>query len=534
MPAFNDLTDTTDIIHHSFSESMRTSLQTLRDLETRPSCYKVAAASLIHSCSTLDGSFTPTDNDIARGADFIIHDEISIYAARLAVCELSSAKASIPPPCKAFVPTIKTVKKTSWAGYLTSSGPTKPPQLYPEYDELTEQSLEQCLNALHSSNQAWTSFTSSKQNAAIMCHSMPGEIERDREIHLHKILSTVTENVVISLHNSKEDWQQFKAGFNELASNMRQTHLDLMDADEQRLEAARRIWAQWQADIEHISHGVQQIRTDVDQAHDSLQEYNQHVRASASQISGQFTNLAMQQRNEMQAITMDAEAFKDMILYVKEQVTQGLIKSLLDATHNLTYVNAMVSHLNHTIAGVQDRVDTLSDTADRANDKFDKLNTRFERFLDIFNGDWRGISHRLETAAAFAAYTAVYSLLSVGFWQQLAPFPGNVCAALATGLVLAYISTIYYSPIYLVTQLLSLLTTYSPILAGVASFVILALACLNRLRTGCWLPRRAHHSPISRSETVTHKTFSLPINDPRYVAQMVERQIQRETSAYVV
>ncbi|KAK5133845.1 hypothetical protein LTR08_007176 [Meristemomyces frigidus] len=533
-----DLIDTTDIIHRSFSDSMRSSLQTLRDLETKPSCYKIAAAALIHSCSTLDGSVTANDDDMSRGADFIIHDEINIYAARLAVCELSSAKVPVPTSCISFVPTVKTAKKTSWAGYLSSGGPTKPRQLYPEYDEITEQGLEQCLNALHSSNQAWTSFTSSKQNAAIMCHSMRGEIERDHEIHLHKILSSVTEDVVVSLHNSKEDWRQFKADYNELTSNMHQWHLDLVEADEQRLEAAQRIWAQWQADVQDISNGVQQIRTDVDQAHDGLQEHNRRLQDSSEQASGQITNLAVHHRTEMRSVSEETVALRDLALYLVEIFEQSVIKGAINATQNLQLVNLMASNLTGSITGLHERLHGLKD----AVKDVDNLKTSVESLSDVLNGNWMGAINLLETGAAFAGYAVVYSLLSVGFWQRFTPFPGNVCASLASGLVLAYTSTVYCSPLDAIGFLFQLLSpvinaamfdTWPTLVAGIAALIIVALGCLHRLLVGSWVPRFERQSPndieISLPVTAT-KTFRLPINDPKYVAEMVERQIQQEAS----
>lgn len=553
--AVTDLVDNThDLIRNSLSESMATSLKTLSDLETQPSCNKIATASLIHSCSTLDGSVTPTDNDITRGVDFLVQEEINVYAARLAVCELSSAKAFVPHACKAFVPTATTTKKTSWAGYLTGGGASKPRPMYPEYDEITAQHLAQCLSALHTSPQAWTSFTSSKASALNICQAMRGEIERDHTIHLHKVLASTTDDVVNALFDSRQEWAEFQAGFTELASNLRNVHLELVQNDEQRLAAARRVWAEWQADFEQglqdISTGLQNIRSDVQDAGDSIKTNNQRVNEAFQQTSAHVTELAVQHSQDMHTVSVEIVAAVDLIQYMQELIQQSVMQAVHNTTLILQIANSTASHVSGALTGMEGRLERMEGTANHVENKLEKsretadhLDNQLASFLDVLNISWVGATEFIiGTGLAFIGYTVIFGLLSVGVWQRVMPFPGNICASLATGLTLAYASTVYLSPLDALRYAVGLLfptegtpasSSWPMLYVSIAATAILLVCCIHRLLAGQWLPylrdRQALDSLEADAPGRRENAFRLPVNDPKRVAEMAERRAIRET-----
>ncbi|KAK4539907.1 hypothetical protein LTR36_009949 [Oleoguttula mirabilis] len=533
----HDLIDPTNtIIEHSLSDSMRATLKNLRDLETSPSCNKVATAALIHSCSTLDGSVTPNDNEIRRGIDMIVQEEINVYAARLAVCELQSAQASVPQACSAFVPTVKTVRKTAWAGYFTSNGPSKPRLVYPDYDEITEQGLQRCLNALHSNGlaQGWTSFSNCRTNAILMCNSMRGEIERDHDIHLHKVLATTTDEVVGALLRSKEDWAEFQAGFSELATNMREAHLELLQDNEQRLEAVRRFWAEWQAELQaglqDISTGVHGIQSDVDQARDSIRSNYQHLSEAFQQTSERVTDLTVQLGEGMHAVSEETVALGQLTQYVSELIQQGIVMGIYNATQSLEIANQMAIGVTGTLVDVTHRLGKLEEAADSV----DKLNAG----LNVLNGGWMGALGLLQSVAGFAGYAVIFSLLGVGIWQRVMSFPGNVCAALASGLALAYVCAVYYSPLEALHYACGILPSTMG-MTGLAAFPVLYMSmvaaaifftcCIHRLLAGHWLRRLGRQQILNDLETdMPGRRFRLPVNDPKRVAEMTERRAMRE------
>ena len=511
-----DLLNTNGIIQHSLPDSLRYTFNTLRNLDTKPSCHKVAAAALIHSCSTLEstlGETIPRDNgEISQGADSIISGEINLYAARLAVCELSSAKAFVPAACEAFIPTVKTIKKPTWAGYLTGKGASKPRKLHPEYDDITEQHLAQCLTGLESRPQSWTSFSNSKQNAVVMCHAMRGEIERDQQVHLHNVLANTTADVVSALMQSKQDWEDFKTGFSELSTNMRRTHLDLVQDDEQRLQAARVMWDQWQAELQtglqDIASSVQQMRSDLHQARNDLQDNSQHVQNTLLQTKEQITDLTVRHLQDLRDALDSVVALDEVIDYISQRMHEAISKAAYNVTQSLDTANALISNLSAGLTNITGRMDGLNDAADTV----EKLNSGLEALL---TGNWAGLHGLLEKAKVFGAYAVLCALLSVGFWHMIMGVIGSGCAAIATGLASAYVFTFLCDPIDAARSAAGHLHSalQSVAFVGIAASTIAVIYIVYG-----WIVRRraARQSQALVAYTGDVQTFRLPVNDPRF------------------
>ncbi|KAL8652902.1 MAG: hypothetical protein Q9210_002416 [Variospora velana] len=71
-------------------------LQLLESLRASPSCNRLAASTLIHSCQSIDGS--PSEAEESQ------EDLKSIYAAQLAICEIKDAGSKPPATCDHFLP----------------------------------------------------------------------------------------------------------------------------------------------------------------------------------------------------------------------------------------------------------------------------------------------------------------------------------------------------------------------------------------------------------------------------------------------
>ena len=125
-------------------------LDILSSMETLPSCHRLSTATLLDSCQSIDGSKPDASGEI---------DDIrSIYAAQLAMCEISGAGSSNPSPCKALAP----------------KGDSKA-RRYPSKDEIS-----QCLQALESRPQWWTSYSNNKQNAIVICQAARVDIDKGK------------------------------------------------------------------------------------------------------------------------------------------------------------------------------------------------------------------------------------------------------------------------------------------------------------------------------------------------------------------
>ena len=139
-------------------------LQLLNSMQKSPSCNRLATSTLLESCQAVDGSTTGMEESL----EYIK----STYAARLAICEISSTGLAIPSDCRPLMP----VDDPGRVGleWIIGSGRVKAAT----FGNVGNRQLSQCLRSLESRPQWWTSYSNSRQNAVIMCQAARVDIER--------------------------------------------------------------------------------------------------------------------------------------------------------------------------------------------------------------------------------------------------------------------------------------------------------------------------------------------------------------------
>lgn len=165
---------TSPMVHRPevFDEALRL----LTSLQSSPSCTRLAASTLISSCQ----SFTGTSKDADRSLpDFetALDDLKSIYAARLAVCELVGAGAAVPSVCAPLMPSDQAKDKRGFRAFL-KQGTGQRRTTETKHDEIGGQQLGQCLKSLESRPQWWTSYSNNRQNAVVMCQAARSQTEK--------------------------------------------------------------------------------------------------------------------------------------------------------------------------------------------------------------------------------------------------------------------------------------------------------------------------------------------------------------------
>ena len=151
------------------SEVYSQALSLLDSMKDAPSCNRLAASSLLESCQSIEGSTT--------GAESSLEDVRSIYAARLAMCEILSAGSAIPSQCKHFQP----MNAEPYQRGRTSAKSKGKPRAIGE-SEVQSRHLSQCLQSLESRPQWWTSYSNSRQNAMVMCQAVRADVEKGNSI----------------------------------------------------------------------------------------------------------------------------------------------------------------------------------------------------------------------------------------------------------------------------------------------------------------------------------------------------------------
>ncbi|KAI4185902.1 MAG: hypothetical protein L6R41_003839 [Letrouitia leprolyta] len=150
-------------------------LQLLESMRVSPSCNRLAASALIHSCQSIDGSSIDTEESL--------EDLKSVYAAQLAICELTDAGSKPPGPCEPFSP-----NKDFQLGRKLSHDANR----HGGMPDALKKKLGLCLQSLESRPQHWTSYSNNRQNAVVMCQAARMHIEKDDLIKLHKNMVDTT------------------------------------------------------------------------------------------------------------------------------------------------------------------------------------------------------------------------------------------------------------------------------------------------------------------------------------------------------
>ena len=156
------------------------------------------------SCQELGGKAN-SDPEVNQKLNMIR----SIYAARLAICELEGASTLIPQPCIAITASIRT-PSTSGFRFLR-----KPTSHHLDEKKLPKRDLELCLKALESRPQWWTSYSNNRQNAIVICQASRAETEKEEILGLHHSLTESTiklnEGLQEALHQAEKTAAEHQA-----------------------------------------------------------------------------------------------------------------------------------------------------------------------------------------------------------------------------------------------------------------------------------------------------------------------------------
>lgn len=149
--------------------------QVLDSMASSPSCNRIAAMRLLTSCQTV-GNDKGSDADTHEVLDLIR----SVYAARLAICELRGTGTVIPSACIPVTVSPPAAEKGRF-GFTTKSAPPDTGR-----DSIPKELLWPCLQALESRPQWWTSYSNSRQNAMVICQATRMEREKEELLDLHR------------------------------------------------------------------------------------------------------------------------------------------------------------------------------------------------------------------------------------------------------------------------------------------------------------------------------------------------------------
>lgn len=219
-------------------------LTLLDSMQNAPSCNRLAASTLLDSCQSIEGS--------TSGAESSLEDVRSIYAARLAMCEIVRAGAAVPSHCKPFQHLNGNARQrvqdgTGGVGRNKQTGA----------NEVDSRHLSQCLQSLESRPQWWTSYSNSRQNAVVMCQAVRADVEKGEPFCFHECdPAHISTDDLIRLHKS-----------------MAQTSSEVHSALSKALQKADESLSQQAAFATALRTFQQQLLQDLDSANAEAQSY---------------------------------------------------------------------------------------------------------------------------------------------------------------------------------------------------------------------------------------------------------------------
>lgn len=233
-------------------------VQLLDSMKSSPSCNRVAVTRLVTSCQFTGGK----DTSDSPTYEYETLDRIrSMYAARLAICELNGAGASVPAPC---LPVVVFPPPKSRFRFSFTNKP-QPPDT--GIDLLPDNILGQCLKALESRPQWWTSYSNNRQNAMVICQAARIEVEREELLDLHRAIvktsSKLHEGLEAALHNADMEMSRHNTFLEEVRGMQERLAADLEKSASVTQNALDRL-------LQEIWSGLDSIATSASSVMDNL------------------------------------------------------------------------------------------------------------------------------------------------------------------------------------------------------------------------------------------------------------------------
>ncbi|PYI36603.1 hypothetical protein BP00DRAFT_386567 [Aspergillus indologenus CBS 114.80] len=162
-------------------------------MKLAPSCNRLAVSELVSSCQSIGRRAEKQDTDIYLDLELVR----SLYAARLAICELREAKAAAPDACSSLM--IGPPQKRGRFGFIFSDRIR-----FSAPDVIQKPHLESCLQSLETRPQWWTSYSNSRQNAVVICQAARDETEKEELLELYRTILNSSTELERGLHEALE------------------------------------------------------------------------------------------------------------------------------------------------------------------------------------------------------------------------------------------------------------------------------------------------------------------------------------------
>ncbi|KAI9769085.1 MAG: hypothetical protein M1840_004436 [Geoglossum simile] len=231
-------------------------LSLLTSLESSPSCNRLATSTLIKSCQTLGGPSESAGQE-QENPEALLDNVKSIYAARLAVCELVEAGTPAPAQCSPIMAKKPARKQYGFGNYLGRNGrPKNGGGGTGGYSSVSPERLGHCLKSLESRPQWWTSYSNGRQNAIVICQAVRIDIEKDDLLSLHKSMVGVTSDLSSALSGVLQESGTQLADHMAFAEAVQKFQSQVLSDLEGASSKAQGLFAKFKQDVDSMTQTV--------------------------------------------------------------------------------------------------------------------------------------------------------------------------------------------------------------------------------------------------------------------------------------
>ncbi|KAL4770487.1 hypothetical protein BDW60DRAFT_209148 [Aspergillus nidulans var. acristatus] len=380
-----DLVTFLDSRTRKHNELFTKAVQLLETLNSSSSCNKLAATKLVSSCKSIGRNAESTG-----GSDTYLTLESvrSLYAARLAICELREAGIPTPSACRS-VDRFQSPRRGLWGR------PTRNSFVTDEFDNIPKSDFEPCIRVLESRPQWWTSYSNSKQNAVIICQASRIEIDKEDILEtynsiLHssaKLSDGLYEALRIAAEESaksrafaqstellrKEMLREMQESTSTLLERMFhnfETRLGLLtEALSSTLKRFRLGLSSLEGDIQNSSNSAESLRHMLQYIHDESLLRSEQIALTQQQNAEKHNELALSLQSKLKSIT------KDDITELRQEV--GNIDSSLE------WLYARIVRIYEQEASVSERLRGIASSLAEFQQRADNLDKVQQRQYEI-------------------------------------------------------------------------------------------------------------------------------------------------------
>ncbi|KAL4780435.1 hypothetical protein BJX76DRAFT_364322 [Aspergillus varians] len=423
----NDHSEDVDLISFLNSRTQKhddlftEALKLLESVSSSPSCNKLAATKLVTSCKSIKRNpESPGSSDTYLALENVR----SLYAARLAVCEISGAGISIPSPCQPM--NVSPSPKKGLFGFYTKQNSASS-----DTDPVSKEDLEPCLRSLESRPQWWTSYSNSKQNAMIICHASRSEIDQENILETY---NTILQSSAKLSDGLQEALKMAAEGYAKGRTFMQSTELLRNEALQAIEESTSSLLVRLSQNLEaRFGSFIENIFSVLNSVHAGFSELQTNIQNSSSEVNAlrhmlQCIHDELLLRSEQIALTQRQNAA------TQDELALSLRSKLQSITQrDITKLSQDVEILDSSLEWLYGRMAQIIEQEESFSERLGSIGSSLEEFqLRVDNlGKIQQRQYEIATAQAQAQEELQTDMrISKGILDQTASIAANLQATI--------------------------------------------------------------------------------------------------------